>query len=173
VPGATGQRVRGDSLDASELLLAGANVAGNPMRFPSIALGRPRSRAHAPPPGRRRRCSRSLAPTGRIRGFQGIRGSKGPSQAAAQSAKSAMRGNRLRRTCGSICNPCAAASRSAPRMCGRATSNSCQSAYSGRRCRSAIGASISRIARSARSGRVTVFADLYSREPPAPSARAR
>jgi hypothetical protein len=39
-------------------------------------------------------------------------------------------------------------------MCGRASSNSRQSACSGRRCRSAIGASISRIARSARSGRV-------------------
>ena len=39
-------------------------------------------------------------------------------------------------------------------MRGRASSNSRQSAVSGRRCRSAIGASISRIARSARSGRV-------------------
>jgi hypothetical protein len=39
-------------------------------------------------------------------------------------------------------------------MCGRASSNSRQSAFSGRRCRSAIGASISKTARSARSGRV-------------------
>jgi hypothetical protein len=90
-----------------------------------------------------------VAPTSRVPA-----GRNALSHAVAQSTKSAIRGNRLMRTRGRICNPCAAASRRAPRMCGRASSNSRQSAVSGRRCRSAIGASISRMARSARSARV-------------------
>jgi hypothetical protein len=73
-----------------------------------------------------------VAPTSRVPA-----GRNALSHAVAQSTKSAIRGNRLMRTRGRICNPCAAASRRAPRMCGRASSNSRQSAVSGRRCRSA------------------------------------
>jgi hypothetical protein len=95
-----------------------------------------------------------VAPVDGISGFEGTRGPK--CALAGCGAKSAMRGNRWGRTCGKTCNPCAAASRSAPRMRGRASSNSRQSVFSGRRCLSDIAASVSRIARSARSARVMI-----------------
>ena len=80
-----------------------------------------------------------VAPVVRISGFVAcLRGRKALSQAVVQSAKSAMRGNRWRRTCGSMCSPCAVTSRRAPSMCGRASSNSRQSACSDRRCRDAV-----------------------------------
>jgi len=80
VPGATGRPARAGSL---------ASQTG--WRRP--AKGRMRLPVH---------CALSAMISRTSSGFKGARGRKGLSQAVAQSAKSAIRGNRWRRTCGSM-----------------------------------------------------------------------
>jgi hypothetical protein len=79
---------------------------------------------------------------------------KGAGGHSAHRAKSAIRGRLGRRTPGNACKPRAAASSRAPRMRGRALSNSRHSSVSERRCCSPIGANVRKTPRSAKSARL-------------------
>ena len=76
------------------------------------------------------------------------------SQAVAHSAKSAIRGSRLRQIPDRVRSPWLAASNSAPRMSGRAISNSRHISPSGRRRACGTYGKFRKMARSARSDRV-------------------
>ena len=84
------------------------------------------------------------------------RGQIAPSQAVTHVAKSAIRGSRSSSTSGKVLSPCATAVSSPPKIRERFRSKASHISVSSFHSSSGIGASVRKIARSAKSGRDTM-----------------